>query len=84
MQIMTDVNRLHRQRGYQEMRFFAGVVGKANLFAAHAEYETLAAWEDEMNRMHQDGELVGALRSTIDYMDDTEIHELLVEPPDIQ
>lgn len=84
MKIMSEVNRLHRERGYQEMRFFGGVVGKANFFAAHAEYETLAAWEDEMNRMQQDGELMDALRSTVDYMDETEIHELLVEAPEIQ
>lgn len=83
MRIMTRVNELHEQRGYVKMRFYGGVTGRANFFMAQARYPTLAAWEEEMNRMHQDADLMDALRSTVEYMATTEIHELFQEAPEI-
>ncbi len=83
MDIMKAVNRMHEERGYTPLRFFSGVVGKANFFVAHSEFPNLAAWEEEMDRISQDGQLMDLLRSSADYMAETETHELLMEAPEI-
>lgn len=78
MKIVTEVNRLYEANGHRKMRFWGGVTGRANFFVDESECESLAAWEAENHAVSRDADIMELLRQTVDLMDTTEIHELLV------
>lgn len=83
MEIVTKANELYEAKGHTKMRFWAGVTGRANFFAAESEFESLAAWEIESDAISRDSDIMNTLRQTVDLMDTTEFHELLQSAPEI-
>lgn len=83
MSIVSEVNRLYEAKGHTKMRFWAGVTGTANFFVAESEFDSLSSWEAEDAAISSDPEIMDTLRQTVNLMDTTEFHELLVSAPEI-
>jgi hypothetical protein len=81
MEIMRRANVIQVERGFQPATFWGKEHGPANFFLSEMVFESLAEYEEVTKRLNADDEIMDLFRSTVPYMDATEIHELLGAVP---